>query len=151
MSILTTVATIPLLTALHVLNPNFRPPGVVSEHAFGHYAWVLPLMFLSWGISSWALVAATWSEVHTKAGKVGSWLLIIAGIGEAMASTFDVRHEIGHGIAGLLGVIGFPIAALLVSVALPTSRLRIILSPALLMPTSGWLSPESSRLGTSPK
>jgi hypothetical protein len=43
---------------------------------------------------------------------------MIAGIGEAMASVFDVRHEIGHGIAGLLGVIGFPIAALLLSVAL---------------------------------
>jgi hypothetical protein len=35
-----------------------------------------------------------------------------------LASAFDVRHEIGHGIAGLLGVIGFPIAALLLSVAL---------------------------------
>lgn len=59
-----------------------------------------------------------WSQVHTNAGKLGLWFLIIAGIGEAMASGFDVRHEIGHGIAGLLGVIGFPIAALLLSFAL---------------------------------
>ena len=43
---------------------------------------------------------------------------MIAGVGEALASVFDVRHEIGHGIAGLLGVVGFPIAALLLSVAL---------------------------------
>jgi hypothetical protein len=43
---------------------------------------------------------------------------MFAGIGEAMASVFDIRHEIGHGIAGLLGVIGFPIAALLLSVVL---------------------------------
>jgi hypothetical protein len=49
---------------------------------------------------------------------VGLWFLIIAGIGEAMASVFDVRNEIGRGIAGLLGVIGFPIAALLQNVAL---------------------------------
>lgn len=35
-----------------------------------------------------------------------------------MACVFDVTHEIGHGIAGLLGVIGFPIAALLLSVHL---------------------------------
>lgn len=118
-AILTTVATILLLVGLHVLSPEFSPSWrVISEYALGHYAWVLSLMFLFWGISSWALVAAIWPEVHTNAGRVGLWFLIIAGVGEVMASVFDVRHEIGHGIAGLLGVIGFPIAALLLSVAL---------------------------------
>ena len=118
-AIVTTVATILLLATLHVLSPEFSPSWrVVSEYAFGRYPWVLSLMFLSWGISSWALVVAIWSEVHTTTGRVGLWLLIVAGVGEAMASAFDVRHEIGHGIAGLLGVIGFPIAALLLSVAL---------------------------------
>jgi hypothetical protein len=75
-------------------------------------------MFLSWAVSTWALAIVMRPQIHTNAGKVGLWLLILAGIGEAMASVFDVRHEIGHGIAGLLGVIGFPIAALLLSVAL---------------------------------
>lgn len=75
-------------------------------------------MFLSWGISSWALTAAIWSQVKTKTGKVGLWLLIVAGIGEAMASVFDVTHDTGHSIAGLLGVGGFPVAALLLSVGL---------------------------------
>jgi hypothetical protein len=79
---------------------------------------VLSLMFLCWGISSWALAAAIRSQIHTKAGRVGLWFLMIAGIGEAMASIFDITHEVGHGIAGLLGVIGFPIAALLLTVAL---------------------------------
>ena len=46
------------------------------------------------------------------------WFLIVAGIGEAMASVFDVTHDTGHGIAGLLGVGGFPVAALLLSVSL---------------------------------
>lgn len=119
LSILTTIVTILLLAALHVLSPEFSPSWrMISEYAFGHYAFVLSLMFLFWGISSWALVIALWSEVRTSAGKAGLWVLIIAGIGEAMASVFDVRHEIGHGIAGLFGVIGFPIAALLLSVAL---------------------------------
>jgi hypothetical protein len=36
---------------------------VISEYAFGHYAWVLSSMFLSWGIGSWALVIAIWSQV----------------------------------------------------------------------------------------
>jgi hypothetical protein len=119
LAILATVATILLLLALHILSPEFSPSWrVVSEYAFGHYAWVLSLMFLSWGISSWALAIAIWSQVHTNAGKAGLWLLILAGVGEAMAAAFDVRHPIGHGIAGLLGVIGFPIAAMLLSVAL---------------------------------
>ena|SRR5205085_1764599 len=112
-------ATILLLAALHVLSPEFSPSWrVISEYAFGHYAWVLSLMFLCMGSSSWALAAAIWSEVHTSGGKVGLWLLLIAGLGGAMASFFNITHEIGHAIAGFLGVIGFPIAALLLSVAL---------------------------------
>ena len=75
-------------------------------------------MFLAWGISSWTLAVAIRSQVNTRAGKVGWWLLVIAGLGEAMAAVFDVTHDVGHGIAGLLGVLGFPIAALLLSVSL---------------------------------
>jgi hypothetical protein len=50
-----------------------------------------------------------------QSGKVGLWFLVIAGIGEAMASIFDVTRETG---AGLLGVGGFPVAALLLSASL---------------------------------
>jgi hypothetical protein len=46
------------------------------------------------------------------------WFLVVAGIGEAMASVFDVTHDTGHSIAGLLGVGGFPIAALLLTLSL---------------------------------
>jgi hypothetical protein len=91
---------------------------MVSEYALGHYGWVLSLMFLAWGMSSWALVVAIWSQVKTTAGKVGLWFLVIAGLGEAMASVFDVTHDPGHSIAGVLGIGGFPIAALLLSVSL---------------------------------
>jgi hypothetical protein len=119
LAIAMTAATILLLASLHALSPEFDPSWrMVSEYAFGHYGWVLSLMFLSWGISSWALAVAIWSQVKTKAGKVGLWFLVVAGIGEAMASVFDIRHDTGHGIAGLLGVGGFPVAALLLSVSL---------------------------------
>jgi hypothetical protein len=112
-------ATILLLASLHVLSPEFDPSWrMVSEYAFGHYGWVLSLMFLSWGTSSWALAVAIWSQVQTKSGKVGLWFLVVAGIGEALASVYDVTHDTGHGIAGLLGVGGFPVAALLLSVSL---------------------------------
>src|SRR2546429_7005684 len=50
-------------------------------------------MFLSWEVSSWALAMAIWSQVNTNSGKVGLWFLVVAGIGEAMASFFDVTHD----------------------------------------------------------
>lgn len=91
---------------------------MVSEYAYGHYGWVLSLMFLTWGISAWALAAVIWSQVPTKAGKIGLWFLMIAGLGEAMASVFDITQDTGHTIASILGIGGFPIAALLLSVSL---------------------------------
>lgn len=119
LGVIATAATLLLLASLHILSPEFNPSWrVISEYALGHYGWVLSLMFLAWGISSWALAVAIWSQVQTTIGKVGLWFLVIAGIGEAMASVLDVTHEVGHGIAGLLGVLGFPVAALLLSVAL---------------------------------
>jgi hypothetical protein len=45
------------------------------------------------------------------------WLLILAGAGEALGSLLDVTHPVGHGVAGVLGVIGFPAAAMLLSLA----------------------------------
>lgn len=142
LAILATIATIVLLASLHLLSPEFSPSWrMVSEYAFGHYAWVLSLMFVSWAISSWALAIAIGSQVHTNAGKLGMCLLIIAGVGEAMASAFDVRHEIGHGIAGLLGVIGFPIAALLLSVALGRNETwRTARRPLLWIANLSWIS-----------
>ena len=119
LSIGAAVTVLLLLASLHVLSPEFDPSfRMVSEYALGHYGWVLSLMFLAWGMSSWALAVAIWSQVKTKAGKVGLWFLVIAGLGEAMASVFDVTHDIGHSIAGVLGIGGFPIAALLLSVSL---------------------------------
>lgn len=119
LAIFLTVAAILLLGALHVLSPEFSPSWrVISEYALGRYAWVLSLMFFCFGTSSWALAAAIWPEVDTSGGKVGLWLLLVAGLGGAMASYFDITHELGHAIAGLLGVLGFPIAAMLLSVAL---------------------------------
>src|SRR5215469_7096421 len=91
---------------------------MVSEYALGHYGWVLSLMFLAWGTSSWALAVALWSQVRTRAGKVGLLFLVIAGLGEAMASVFDITHDTGHSIAGVLGMGGFPIAAVLLSISL---------------------------------
>src|SRR5579862_8134950 len=84
LAIVATVVALLLLASLHALSPEFSPSWrMISEYAFGHYAWVLSLMFLSWGIGTWALAVAIWSEVRTTAGRAGLWLLVIAGLGEA--------------------------------------------------------------------
>lgn len=111
-----------LLASLHVLSPEFSPSWrMISEYALGHYGWVLSLFFLAWGLSSWALAATIWSQIQTKAGKVGLWFLLVAGLGQAMASIFDVTHDTGHNIAGLLGTAGFPVAAVLITRSLSRS------------------------------
>src|SRR3989440_7301020 len=135
-------ATLLLLAGLHVLSPEFNPSfRMVSEYALGHYGWVLSLMFLAWGMSSWALVIAIWSQVKTTAGKVGLWFLVIAGLGEAMASVFDVTHDPGHSIAGVLGIGGFPIAAVLLSVSLRRLHAwRDAKKPLLWIANLSWIS-----------
>jgi hypothetical protein len=135
-------ATLLLLAGLHILSPEFDPSfRMVSEYALGHYSWVLSLMFLAWGISSWALALAIWSQVKTKAGKVGWWFLVMAGLGEALACVFDVTHDPGHSIAGVLGMGGFPIAAVLLSVSLGRLHAwRGARSPLLYMANLNWIS-----------
>src|SRR5215472_8821325 len=135
-------ATLLLLASLHILSPEFGPSfRMVSEYALGHYGWVLSLMFLAWGMSSWALVLALWSQVKTRAGKAGLWLLVIAGLGEALASVFDITHDVGHSIAQVFGLGGFLIAAVVLSVSL--GRLpawRGARSPLLWMANLSWIS-----------
>lgn len=115
-----TVVTVVLLAALHLASPEFDPSWrMVSEYALGSYPWLLSLMFLSWGVGTWALAAALRPHLAGRAGRAGLVFLVLAGLGEAMASVFDINSDIGHGIAGLLGVGGLPIAAVLVTRALP--------------------------------
>jgi hypothetical protein len=107
-----------LLASLHVLSPEFDPSWrVVSEYANGRYGWVLSLMFAFWALSSWALAVAVWSQLNGAGAKIGLGFLIAAGVGEAMASVFDINHPL-HELAGMLGVLGLPVAAMLISARL---------------------------------
>jgi hypothetical membrane protein len=107
-----------LLASLHVLSPEFDPAWrVISEYALGQYGWVLTLMFLAAAFNVWALAAAVWPHVATTAGKIGVGLLIVAGVGPAMASVFAIDHPL-HDLAGLIGVLGLPVAAMVTSVSL---------------------------------
>lgn len=113
------VATPLLLVCLRVLSPEFDPSyRMISEYALGGYGWVLSMTFLAWGIGSCALTLAIRSRVRTRGGRVGLAFLVVAGLGQALASVFDVRNDLMHNLAGALGILGMPIAALLLTVSL---------------------------------
>jgi Protein of unknown function (DUF998) len=115
-------AVVLLLASLHVLSPEFDPSWrVVSEYANGRYGWVLSLMFASWALSTWALALTVWSQVNGIGGKIALSFLIAAGVGEAMASVFDINHPL-HNLAGLIGVVSLPFAAMLISMRLCRSQ-----------------------------
>ena len=122
LAIATSVAVLALLAGLHILSSEFDPAWrMVSEYANGQYGWVLSLMFFFWGLSSWALAYALWSQAQTTAGKVGLAFLVAAGIGEAMASVFDINHSL-HGLSALIGIPSLSIAAMLISVSLSRTQ-----------------------------
>ncbi len=135
------VAALLLLASLHVLSPEFDPSWrVVSEYALGHYGWVLSLMFIAWALSSWGLVFTIWPQARTIAGKIGLVFLIAAGVGEAMASVFDINHPL-HGLAGMIGVPSLPIAAMLISVSLSRAQAWSVAKTVLLWTANlTWMS-----------
>lgn len=111
-----------LLVSLHVLSPEFDPSWrMVSEYANGQYSWVLSLMFVSWAVGSWASAFAIRSQVKTIGGKIGLGFLIAAGVGEAMASIFDINNSL-HSVSALIGIPSLPIAAMFISVSLARSQ-----------------------------
>jgi hypothetical protein len=115
-------AVLLLLAGLHMLSPEFDPSWrVVSEYATGQYGWVLSLMFVSWALSSWALAFAIWPQLKTISGRIGLAFLVAAGVGEAMASVFDITHPL-HSLAALIGIPGLAIAAMLISVSLGRAK-----------------------------
>jgi Protein of unknown function (DUF998) len=119
MAIVGSIAAVGVLGSLHLLSPEFDPSfRMISEYALGRHGAVLSWMFAIWGVSTWALAFAIWPDVPTTRGRLGTWCLLAAGSGEVLAAVFDVTHELGHGVAGLLGIVGLPIAAVLVTVSL---------------------------------
>jgi hypothetical protein len=131
-AIVASASVLALLTALHALSPEFDPSWrVVSEYANGHYSWVLSSMFATWAVSSWALAYALWPILGSAAGRVGLWFLVAAGAGEALAAVFDINQPL-HGLAGLLGAGGLPVAAILITIDLQRSRPSLVASKTLL-------------------
>jgi hypothetical membrane protein len=140
-AIATSVIALLLLAALHILSPEFDPAWrMVSEYANGKYGWMLSLFFWLWGISTWALAYAIWLQVQTRTGKIGLYFLVAAGIGEFMGGLFDINHPL-HELAGMIGILGLMIAAMLIGTSLVKNESWIsIKKPLLWSANLTWIS-----------
>jgi len=133
-----------LLISLHVLSPEFSPAWrMISEYANGQYGGVLSLMFLAYGLSILALAVAIRPHLNTRRQNVypGLALLVCSGIGAASAAQFDLNQAVLHELAGVVGILCLPVAAMLISPSLaataPSGRARKLL---LITANLTWLS-----------
>ena len=135
-------AALALLLSLHVLSPEYSPAWrMISEYADGNFGWILSLMFLAYGASSLTLAFAIRSEVSTPRGKTGVALLTLAGIGAASAAQFDLNQAALHDLAGVVGIVCLPVAALLISPALAAQAAwRSARKPILLAANLTWVT-----------
>jgi hypothetical protein len=114
------IAFLANLSLLHVLEPEFNPPHLISEYQLGRFGWMMSLAFFNLGVASLALFAAARRDIHSKPGRFGSCGLLIIAIGYFGAGIFppDPRWLAGnllHGICGLVIIFGSPIVFTLVS------------------------------------
>jgi hypothetical protein len=133
-----------LLISLHVLSPEFSPAWrMISEYANRQYGWVLSLMFIAYGLSILALAVAIRPHLNTRRQNLypGLALLVLSGIGAAAAAEFDLNQPVLHELAGVVGIVCLPIAAMLISPSLaataPSRRAKNLI---LLAANLTWLS-----------
>jgi len=119
-----------LVAALHFIKPEFASSWrFLSEYAIGNNGWIMKLAFFCLSASCIAGSISVRSQVRTKAGKIGVWLLFIVGLFIIVAGFFVMdpittgRDELTtqgklHGMASMIGVPGLSIAAMLISFSL---------------------------------
>jgi hypothetical membrane protein len=141
-AIAASVAAIALLLSLHVLSPEFSPAWrMISEYANGQYGWVLSLMFVAYGLGSLALAFAIRSQATTRRGRFGLVMLTLSGIGQVSAAQFDLNQADLHDLAGALGILCLPLAAMLISPTLAgTPRWEAARKPLLITANLTWVS-----------
>src|SRR5262245_20019900 len=114
------VAFLCILSLLHVLEPEYNPPHLISEYQLGRLGWLMSLAFLCLGAASIALFLATRQHVHTRLGHLGNWGLLIIGVAYFVGGVFPPDRErflasLLHGIGVLVIIFGSPAAFTLVS------------------------------------
>jgi hypothetical protein len=114
------VAFLAILSVLHVVEPEFNAPHLISEYQLGRLGWLMSLAFFCLGAASLVLFAAARQEVRTRPGLLGTWGLLIIGVAYFCGGIFppDQKWFVGsllHGLGGLVVIFGSPIVFTLLS------------------------------------
>jgi amino acid permease len=116
-----------LLLILHFVKPEFDPSWrFLSEYAIGRNGWLMAICFQIWALSCIALFVALKDEVISRAGRIGTYLLLVVAAALAVAGLFAqdpvtatpnelTPHGSIHAAASLIGIPGIPLAAMLIS------------------------------------
>lgn len=103
-----------LLAALHVLEPEFNPPHLISEYELGRFGFLMSLAFFFLGMGSLFLAHALWPTLRTRAERVGGWWLVCIGVAYIGGGVFtpdptSTVESLLHGICGLIVIFSSPI------------------------------------------
>jgi hypothetical membrane protein len=114
-SIAFVAAFVSLLIVLHFLEPKFDPPHFISEYELGRFGWLMSLAFFCLGIGSLCLLLALWSDLQTKGGRIGCWLLLLVSIAYIGAGVFapdpsSIAESRLHGLSGIVVIFSSPVA-----------------------------------------
>lgn len=115
------------MLALHWLQPNLHPlDEAMSYYVHGASGWLLTLGLFSLGLGSLALAIALGRELGDGVNRGGVWCLAIWSLGVLLGAAFSadppgnwskppsVSGSI-HGLAAMIALVIFPVAALLLS------------------------------------
>jgi len=123
-----------LLAILHFIKPELDPSWhFVSEYAIGSYGWVMMLAFFSLALSCVSLFVAVRSQIGTIGGKIGLAMLLVVAASLVAGGAFTsdpitaskdelTTHGHLHGLAAIVSIPGFPLAAVLISLSFARQR-----------------------------
>ncbi len=134
------VAFLALLTALHVLEPEFNWGHLISEYQLGEYGFLMSLAFRLLGASARLVALSLGRRSPTRGGRVGQRGLLVIGAAFFVAGVFPpvqtpVIIAYLHGISGLVVIFGSPITFTLIGRSLARSQTRYPLSHRLRLAT----------------
>src|SRR5262245_16059250 len=127
------VTFLALLAMLHVLEPEFNSGHLISEYQLGDYGVLMSLAFCLLGAGTILLAFSLGVRLHTREGHIGWWGLFVIGAAFMIGGFFPPVQTpviIGylHGIAGLVAILGSPIAFTLIDRSLAGSEPQFLLS-----------------------
>jgi hypothetical membrane protein len=122
-------ASLALLVAAHIARPEIPVlTSVVSQYAVGPFGWIQALVFATLAVSCLALFVVLLRTQLSAGGRIGTWLLLAASIGLALAAVFELGQPM-HEVASMIGNLSLPVAMLLIGIALkPRSRGQFVVS-----------------------